>query len=465
MIKRKIKEGIEINSKRKGIVLNRMYVGDYLSDNIGHEVINLFKADNGKHYVYLNSRGNLAKEHKGKIGYMLFVKYHTKGEVEVIGKAVGLEEADGVTCSFSRKLGEKDIHLSGVQNEYITKKEGGIFYSKASILEIFEGAGQQNIYITYKAEAVYRIKKGKKIIIHFGEGVEEKKDVITLESYQQAKASLKQYIYPSANNEDYTKLLEIINNDDYWEKEVVCNVADEIKNIGSKLNVNRENSLFDICRIQNDENRFSDALKYFMGQRKPKYEELWKEFFYSVKTIEGKPLNIDIDFSTLCEVVREKSAQIEDVGWKHSNNPGGGRIDLYIRSNNNIIVIENKIKSDVNTVSTDTKEKNQLDRYVNYISWLISKTDVSITPHFVILTPDYNIPKLSDEMREKYKIVTYGGLYDFLESKKEVFKDDLNFVAFFEAMCRHTHKNVNDYLYYEMMEKFIHRINAVNESK
>ena len=34
----------------KGIVLNRMYTGSYLSTNLGHEVINMFQADNGKHY-------------------------------------------------------------------------------------------------------------------------------------------------------------------------------------------------------------------------------------------------------------------------------------------------------------------------------------------------------------------------------------------------------------------------------
>ena len=78
-----------------GIVLNRMYVGDYLSTNLGHEVINLFKADNGNHYVYLNSTGNFASVHKGKIGYMLFVKYHKEDEMEVIGMATELEEVVG----------------------------------------------------------------------------------------------------------------------------------------------------------------------------------------------------------------------------------------------------------------------------------------------------------------------------------------------------------------------------------
>ena len=80
---------------KAGIVLNRMYVGDYLSTNLGHEVINLFKADNGNHYVYLNSTGNFASVHKGKIGYMLFVKYHKEDEMEVIGMATELEEVVG----------------------------------------------------------------------------------------------------------------------------------------------------------------------------------------------------------------------------------------------------------------------------------------------------------------------------------------------------------------------------------
>ena len=39
----------------KEILLNRMYAGNYLNDdyNIGHEVINLFKDDNGRNYIYV----------------------------------------------------------------------------------------------------------------------------------------------------------------------------------------------------------------------------------------------------------------------------------------------------------------------------------------------------------------------------------------------------------------------------
>ena len=35
------------------ILLNKMFEGKYLNSNIGHEVINFIKADNGKHDVYV----------------------------------------------------------------------------------------------------------------------------------------------------------------------------------------------------------------------------------------------------------------------------------------------------------------------------------------------------------------------------------------------------------------------------
>ena len=90
-------------SQNKGaIVINRMYAGNYLASNLGHEIINLFQADNGKHYIYLNPKGNFDKTHKDKdtgedkIKYMLFVKNHSSEEFEVIGLATGLKSVDGV---------------------------------------------------------------------------------------------------------------------------------------------------------------------------------------------------------------------------------------------------------------------------------------------------------------------------------------------------------------------------------
>ena len=61
-------------------------------------------------------------------------------------------------------------------------------------------------------------------------------------------------------------------------------------------------------------------------------------------------------------------------------------------------------------------------------------------------------------MQTVYKVITYNDLYKFLSDHKNVFDNDANFTAFYDAMFRHTHNNVNDYLYYEMQEKFFRRI-------
>ena len=84
-------------SEKKGIVLNRMYTGSYLSSNLGHEVINMFPDDDGSHYMYLNATGDFSAEHVGKIGSMLLIKYAGQDEdgrpwVEVLGCATGLKD-------------------------------------------------------------------------------------------------------------------------------------------------------------------------------------------------------------------------------------------------------------------------------------------------------------------------------------------------------------------------------------
>ena len=420
--------------------------GEYLHTNLGHEVINFFQADNGIHYLYLNATGNFAKEHKNKIGHMLFVKYYDKGIVEVIGMATGLEDVPGANMPLKRdkKFKEVDENIWKHQIDFINKEK--VCYGGKSILDIFSGAEQQSIFITYKAEKVYRIKSSHRIFICFSsvnsdanlpiEGI-----VIKLSEINQAKTSLKQYI-KSDSEKDYEALKKLIDDEYLWES------------VG-KVDLNQYKaslqmiSLFDICQIKNNENCFSNALAYFMMQ--PQYYELWVEFFKNFIIDEEFEINLNEDFS----IEREASAKIEDTNWDHNTKPSGGRIDLLIRDGKNIIVIENKIKSDINSIAKDKFDCNQLDRYVNYIDWLKSENEQG---HFILLTPNYNVPTLKEEMRKIYKIVTYGKVYDFLSKYKHKFENDSNFVAFFNAIKRHTFETENEYYFQEMMEKFYRRL-------
>lgn len=441
-------------NKREGIVLNRMYVGDYLSTNLGHEVINMFQADNGGHYLYLNATGNFGNEHSGKIGYMLLVKYHSENIFEIIGMANGLTEVDGSNVAHHKDLKKINEDVYSVQKDYIEKEN--ITYGGAPLLKIFNNAEQQNVYVTYKAERLY--KPCQRLFIGYGK-TEMKTDVV-LEGYKQAKTTLKTYVYPEGTfssdtkkenveekKNDYTKLLDLINRNDLW--------LEHKQRIDKKIlnDSTRDVSIFDICQIQNDENCFSDALRYFME----KYPKFWKMFFAMY--------GVDLDYNYT--VTREEAAKIEDEDTedKYLKTTGrqSGRIDLLISDDKNVVVIENKIKSDINSISGDNSA-GQLERYYNYINWKIEKekgdNDKQKKSAFFILAPNYNCPK--ETMNGIYQVITYRELYNFLE-KTDVVNSDCNFKAFFDAMHRHTHDNVNDFLYYEMLEKFIRRINEVNQ--
>ena len=89
------------------IILNRMYVGSYLdeSENIGHEVINLFKDDNGSNYIYLNESGAIAKTYNDTVKAVLLVKYVEMGVFEVIAKAEGTEWEKGLQQVYYKNDG------------------------------------------------------------------------------------------------------------------------------------------------------------------------------------------------------------------------------------------------------------------------------------------------------------------------------------------------------------------------
>ena len=180
---------------------------------------------------------------------------------------------------------------------------------------------------------------------------------------------------------------------------------------------------------------------------RPKYKVLWEEFFskYGISLIHG------------WSVDREVPAKIEDT---NSELKGGGRIDLLLRDTQNIVVIENKVKSDINKIDTDKPDEDQLDRYRDYVKWCLDKKEFGeqTQSFFFILAPNYQNHIVSNKEIKGYIIITYKELYDFLDRSRSLWKDDINMCDFHKAMKRHTYKNVNDYLYYEMQEKFYRRI-------
>lgn len=497
-------------SIKNGIVLNRMYTGSYLSTNLGHEVINMFQADNGNHYLYLNSKGNFTERGK-EVGTMLLVRGIGKGRVEVVGMAKNLRPVESACCTLPRDLGRINESVREKQKTFLTD----VKYGKVPILDIFGEKGQQSVYVSYWVEGkeFYTPKPGNRLILEFPPSKDKSKDnessyelylkkpmieenkiseentiiTIRLKTHNFASTSLHQFIL---DGEDLLGLNFLCDIDSLWEYKTT---TIEKNRDGS---AEHDISIFDICQIQNDENRFSNALSYF----NLKYPKLWRNLLQ-------EHLNIK-DLGEIESVTREENAKVDKI------EKTGGRIDLLIRTKNYYIIIENKIGSDI--IIKDNV--SQLERYYNYVQYLkyeeldrlekeYKKVENELTesennyekykntpikgPQYLnkikrhkyeqekisanlkevenrktiglVLAPNYNMP--SEEERQVNKVFTYQELpykkvYEWLSknASKEL-DEDANFKAFHNAMKKHTYEYENEALYDDMKNKFFSRIN------
>ena len=371
-----------------------MYNGDYLNQNLGHEIINMYKADNGCNYLYLQYDGTFADIHSGLVQAMLLVRT-VSGEhmVEVIGKAEGLTE---VYHPGNRKA---------EQLNYI--RQHGVKYAGVWIDDIFaENDEGQEIFITYEARSVR--KAAKKIFVSYGES---RFTSYQLTQNKQAKASLKQYI-SSQTADDYNLLVNLINDPSNWGEETMSVRLDEAPQRQMR------DTYFSICGIQNYELAWSNALAYFMQ----KYPNMVGRFAKEVLSVRNP---IQPQFS----LTREEH-----------------NVDLLLRDSNVAVIIENKIKSDINGIDNAGYD-SQLAKYYEY-----AKRDRNEVRAYV-LTPDYNDVDLGRfTFGREYRKIYYSQVRNFLLRQPE-YASDPYLRDYADAMQQHSTVYCDD-LYEEMLARF-----------
>ena len=201
----------------KEILLNRMYSGDYLTtgNNIGHEVINLFRCDNGKNYIYVLSDGSVAKEHNDKIETLLLVRWVGNRTMEILAKAVSLNQ---VLYRYSSGRGDRE-KLHDQQIKYIT--DNNVTYDGVRLDRLFQGniyQGQlddNSFFITYEAGSI--IKPLRPIYITDKHSEALKANTFALEGITFSTQSPKMYY--SEGTSAYATLERIINDSALWERE------------------------------------------------------------------------------------------------------------------------------------------------------------------------------------------------------------------------------------------------------
>lgn len=233
------------------------------------------------------------------------------------------------------------------------------------------------------------------------------------------KSSLKMYIKKDDQTNAFQILQKILENADFWENKNTTQNALEIRQFYKY----DKSNFIDLIDKQNAETTYSNLFKHIFESD----SELFKKFAKDVLEIN--------DISENYKVEREE-----------------GHIDLLITDKNNIIVIENKIKSGINGVKYDIHGDiigSQLNEYYQYVKKYKKKNE-----WFFIFAPDYNqinTDKIKYIPKNIYKIIPYSRIYKFF--------DNLSY----EDSVRYSHKIQYFYEFIYAIEKHINSLDNALE--
>lgn len=440
--------------KNEEILINRMYVGSYIENehNIGHEVINLLRADgevdekgDGKNYIYVQPWGTMNTEHNGKIDTIILTRNTViSGTFEVLAQAWDLEQIAKIEKS-SHKKEIKDI--SQKQFDYI--KNNNITYNNKLLNEIYYGNNfQMEICVSFKANKLRKPKKPMFICFEKCDNtdkikiLEDKGTVIYLNPQdaelvgetnkvvKAPKSTLKMYIKKDDQTNAFQILQKILENADFWENKNTTQNALEVRQFYKY----DKSNFIDLIDKQNAETTYSNLFKHIFESD----SELFKKFAKDVLEIN--------DISENYKVEREE-----------------GHIDLLITDENNVIVIENKIKSGINGVKYDIHGDiigSQLNEYYQYVKKYKKKNE-----WFFIFAPDYNqinTDKIKYIPKNIYKIIPYSRIYKFFDNLS--YEDSVRYshkIQYFYEFIYAIEKHINSFdnaLEIETHKKFIRKI-------
>lgn len=411
----------------KEILLNIMYTGTYLENenaNIGHEIINLFKADNGNNYIYVLPYGSMSKIHNDKIKTILLVRRCNSKIIEILAKATDLEQVAHIEKTYNK---EERLKQHQLQLEYIDKNN--ITYGKIKQYRIYENNewDKESIYITFKANTVRKVLNPIYITTD-----KNNTNCCFMEDVEHFPSqSPKMYI--KEGTKAFEVLENIINNETLWEPE---NTTPKVQDIIDKIkdDKNNEYNFINIIKKENDELVFSNLFKYIFDSNPNAFSKFAKDV-----------LNID-DFSSDFITLREKVD-----------------IDLLILDKNNAIVIENKIKSSINGICErhdigSELIQSQLKKYKDFVEHHYKDKN----KYYFIFAPNYNHICLKNyECGKNYKLIEFSEIFNFFNKNKDIYKNVKYFNEFLFALQKHT--KTKDSSHEEIMYKRF--VEAIDKTK
>ena len=344
----------------KKVVVSVNFSGRYNKENISHEFINLFPSDDSPWYFYVPPYGCINKEFD-ETDYLLLVE-HIDGKYTLLAIATYLKST-GVSSTNSTKK---------IANE--NKKDGDINYFGKTLNDWFKFQ-KNTLYVSYKqkkddnGEVIGRVYfPNREITIEFepkGSTGRNANTIYLPKVYYDKKRSGEERKRITGQS-----LVGYFGSDDMEAqiKTLISHGSIEEYDTGkhSRTPIAMNRNILDYIGRSSDEQSFSNWLNSYLQDGC-----FFDHFMKCICKIESKGS-------------KKKIAKVEQA-TKNRN-----RIDLWLETDDALILIENKIQSQIHTSKDkDGKSISQLEDYYNYGNdYLLENKDVKCLKCF-LLCPDY----------------------------------------------------------------------------
>lgn len=376
------------------MVLNKIFAGSFLSNNLGHELINFIKDDGGQRYVYLNPWGKRGDEAANQTRYVFhIIESPIKNENGVYELAAVSEIDQTAETVYSDNREEEKANCPAFNDQ--------TFYD---IFHCGEDSDKAHVY-TYKASRLLKPRNDLRIIIKvkreaatFEYTPGENKIVITLICNPQhniAYADVNKrtrYTLPVNPDSDVDVLNKLCDSDYLVEDEGNLSLEEYPD----------EQCLSVICDRTKLEDSTSNQIAYFL-RRDRHLAYLFLHTFLGIGTVTEQER---------FEIIREKE-----------------HIDLLFVSQNNVVVIENKIDASITNVKQAVNRNGKHDSQLsNYYKFITTKEYRRIpNKYFFVLAPEYNSITREDldnyyESGDHYTLKTYRDLFTMLSDPSTIYQ-------------------------------------------
>lgn len=447
-------------ASKNEILLIKMFSGGFNKNNLGHEIINYFLPDAGEEYhIFVPPLGQADGKHN--IEYILLLE---QSNVSYVSKVVAVIKNPEIDNSNPDSICYNGVRLSKIPFCSSNSRDDNL---NDEIARFSNFKCSKENYFSIRDKGIYLLPAHDEGKSKFNETKwKEISKMFTDDSLIKLKKEKKdrgrRYVSDKDDCEEIKSKVEALCS---GESEHI-RASDYLKNVKSENRYESDNP-FNWTNNEYDENsitsllgtvlkydkhlteRFVSFLTNDLSRRASRFRRLW-ERFVSFLANDPSPKSCQhpiVETQRLALTEAQKTANRSD-GTKFTK----GIIDLYLETDSYGIVIENKIKSDINgkRLDQDGTERTQLNVYDDYLVNHCKNKGKKL----ILLVPNYHCDYSIDKncFHSDFRLVKYSEIRDFFTKySKEKHKINESFKLLLNILKKHSY-TLNEEMLYRFQE-------------